>query len=279
MSNSPIEKVSSGASNNYSCDSRRMPTLSGKRPGTSSFDPTNVDKCKSRSIDRSPLSLFLFSNSSSLDRMKNLIEKIMARREEIDSKANAMDAQHDLPVYHRLQDLLTSIISSLKSFSAERRKPFRSLIDLFFRFDRTLAPCLAELALCTSANKEELEEYLQYFERQLSKEFFQHISVLLAEQMASKENRSFVQQLQMNEKVQLVQWFAVEKHRPLFVFDLLTKTLFPEAHEYRQICQDLLRSMRLSEDFLLRKRAMTFTVPWNEQSISKDEQPSASEVS
>ena len=160
------------------------------------------------------------------------------------------------------------------------------MIEIFFRFDPTFSSLLAQLALRIATNKEELEEFLQYFESQLPKEFFQRILMLSAEEICSKENRSFVQQLQPSEQVQFVQWFAVEKRRPLFVFDLLTKTLCLQAKDHREACRDLLRQMRLSDDFILRERAMTYTVPWNDQSTNdgeeidqSDSESSASEMS
>jgi hypothetical protein len=119
---------------------------------------------------------------------------------------NAVDRQHDLPVYRRLREMLTSVLRSLEHASSEKRRSFRFLIQIFFQFDRTLSPLLAQLALLIVTGKEQLEECLQYFESQLSKEFFQHILTFLAERFVTSEGDCpFVWQLQTSEKVQPVQ--------------------------------------------------------------------------
>ena len=159
----------------------------------------------------------------------------------------------------------------------EKRKPFRFLIEIFFRFDSTFASLLAQLALRIATNKEELEEFLQYFESKLPKNVFQRILMLLADGICSSDHGSFIQQLGLNEKVHFVQWFTVEKCRPLFVFDLLTQTHCPQAKDHREACRDLLRQMRLSDDCILRERAMTYTVPWNDPSTNEGEEMDQSE--
>ena len=181
--------------------------------------------------------------------MKNLIEKVMSRREAIDSKANAVDRQHDLPVYRRLRQMFTSLLSSLQRLSTERQKSFHSLIEVFFRFDQTVSPLLTQLTPLIVTHKEKLGES------------FQQILTFLAGPIASPEYCPFVQQLQTSEKLEFIQWFTVEKHRSVLVFDLL-------------------RQLRLSKDLILRQRAMEYNVPWSDQStIDDDGRSSVSEMS
>ncbi|CAF1535427.1 unnamed protein product, partial [Adineta ricciae] len=52
------------------------------------------------------LSCYKHQIDHSLERIIEIIKKVMARRDEIDSKENAIDNRHDLPVYHRVQSLL-----------------------------------------------------------------------------------------------------------------------------------------------------------------------------
>ena len=70
--------------------------------------------------------MFFFLNRSSSDIIIDIIQKIMSRREEIDSKENAIDNQHDLPVYHRIQRILTNLNSHINQFDNEKKLSFRS---------------------------------------------------------------------------------------------------------------------------------------------------------
>ena len=50
-----------------------------------------------------------------------VIEKLHLHREEIDSKENAIDQKHDLPVYRRIKRLLGKLDSYLDDFDDERK--------------------------------------------------------------------------------------------------------------------------------------------------------------
>jgi hypothetical protein len=194
----------------------------------------------------------------------DLIKKMMSRREEIDSKENALDRQHDLPVYHRIQRLLTNLNSHINQFNNQQKIPFRSLTPIILQFDKTLAPQIGKLLIKISQNKEDLEDLLQILQENLSENYFQKIVTQLSILITNEDSCLFIQQLNVDEKLHLAQWFMKEKNRPSFVFDLLKNGVFNQSGVDRELCQDLLRQIRQSQDLYLRQKAMEYTVPWNE---------------
>jgi hypothetical protein len=54
-----------------------------------------------------------------------MIQVLMARREEIDSRDNAVDKQHDLPVYRRVHCLLTLLDEHLDQFNQHKKLSIR----------------------------------------------------------------------------------------------------------------------------------------------------------
>jgi hypothetical protein len=194
----------------------------------------------------------------------DLIKKMMSRREEIDSKENALDRQHDLPVYHRIQRLLTNLNSHINQLNNQQKIPFRSLTPIILQFDKTLAPQIGKLLIKISQNKEDLEDLLQILQENLSENYFQRIVTQLSILITNEDSCLFIQQLNVDEKLHLAQWFMKEKNRPSFVFDLLKNGVFNQSGVDRELCQDLLRQIRQSQDLYLRQKAMEYTVPWNE---------------
>jgi len=213
----------------------------------------------------------------------DLIKKMMSRREEIDSKENALDRQHDLPVYHRIQRLLTNLNSHINQFNNQQKIPFRSLTPIILQFDKTLAPQIGKLLIKISQNKEDLEDLLQILQENLSENYFQKIVTQLSILITNEDSCLFIQQLNVDEKLHLAQWFMKEKNRPSFVFDLLKNSVFNQSGVDRELCQDLLRQIRQSQDLYLRQKAMEYTVPWNEDGAvdgnDNDDQMSVSQES
>ena len=195
----------------------------------------------------------------------------MLQREEIDSKENALDSQHDLPVYHRIEKLLTNLNSNIDQFDSERKIQFRSLGPIVLQFDRTLAPQIATLLIKISQNKEDLEDVLKFLQENLPDNYFQRILVQLAAVLPGANSCPFIQQLDTDGKLELAQWFIQEKNRPLFVFDLLKNDVFDQSGVDRQVRQDLLRQLRSNEDLFLRQQAMEYVVPWNEDGDVDDQ--------
>jgi hypothetical protein len=216
---------------------------------------------------------------SSIDIIINIIQKIISRREEIDSKENGIDNKHDLPVYHRIQRLLNILNSNINQFNNQNKIQFRSLTQIIFQFDKTLSPQIGTLLIKISQNKEDLENIFKFFQENLPENYFQRNLTIFAKLITNKDSCSFVQQLNLDEKLQLAQWFIKEKQRPLFVFDLLKNHVFNQSGLDRQICQDLIQQFRTNEDLFLRQQAMEYTVPWNEDGDVNDEQMSVSEDS
>jgi len=188
----------------------------------------------------------------------------MSHREEIDSKENALDKEHDLPVYHRIQRVLTDLNSHINQFDNEKKNSFRSLTPIILQFDKTLAPQIGTLLIKISQNKEDLENVLKVLQESLTENYFEGILTQLSTLITKKDSCPFIQQLSVDEKLHLAQWFIKEKNWPLFVFDLLKNSVFNQSGVDRQICQDLIRQIRQSEDLYLRQQAMEYTVPWNE---------------
>ncbi|CAF0914505.1 unnamed protein product [Adineta steineri] len=71
----------------------------------------------------------------------DIIKKIMSRREDIDlnENGNGNDNRHDLPVYHRIQRILTILASHIKTFAEKKKVEFHSITPVILQFDKTLA--------------------------------------------------------------------------------------------------------------------------------------------
>ena len=150
----------------------------------------------------------------------------MSCREEIDSKQNAIDNQHDLPVYHRIQQLLTILDSQIGQFDNEKKNSFRSLIPIVLQFDKTLAPLMAILLVKIAQNKEDLEQVLEVLQKDLPEDYFERILTQLSTLIREEDSCPFILQLNPDEKLELAQWFIKEKDRSLLVFDLLKNDVF-----------------------------------------------------
>jgi hypothetical protein len=91
------------------------------------------------------------------------MKTLMSRREEIDSKENAIDKQHDLPVYHRLHRILTILISHIDHFHNTEKLSFRSLAPIVLQFEKTLAPLIGTLLIKIAQNRDDLQSMLMLF--------------------------------------------------------------------------------------------------------------------
>ena len=69
-------------------------------------------------------------NRSSLDVIIDIIQNLMFCQEEINSKENAIDNQHDLPIYRRFDAILTNLYFQINDFDNEEK-----IIVLFFYFN------------------------------------------------------------------------------------------------------------------------------------------------
>ncbi|CAF4091004.1 unnamed protein product, partial [Adineta steineri] len=217
------------------------------------------------------LSVYKQPKTLSSNMVYDIIKKMMSRREEIDSKENAIDNQHDLPVYHRIQSLLAILNSKINDFDNEKKLSFRSLAPVILQFDKTLSPQLAKLLIKITQNKEELEGVLQMFQENLPKNYFERILTDISSEINNSHSSFFIQQLSGDEKLEVAQWFIKEKNRTLFVFDFLKNHVFNDNGVDREKCQNLLREIRKSDDLYLRQQAMEYTVPWKEDGDIADD--------
>ena len=202
----------------------------------------------------------------------------MSCREEIDSKENANDNQHDLPVYHRIQRLLTDLYSNINQYNNDKQLSFHSLTQIIFQFDKTLAPTIGKILIKIAQNKEDIENLLENLQKNLPENYFEHILIELSTLISKEDSCPFIHQLHVEEKLHLAQWFIKEKNRPLFVFDLLKTNVFSQSDIDKEQCQILLKQLRQSENLFLRQQAMEYTVPWNEEGnlTDHDDQQSVS---
>ncbi|CAF1053155.1 unnamed protein product [Adineta ricciae] len=189
----------------------------------------------------------------------------MARRDEIDSKENAIDNRHDLPVYHRVQSLLTTLNNHLEKFDHTRKVSFRAITPIVFQFDKTLAPILGRLLMKTIENKEELEDLFKTLQENLPEKYFEFVLTQLASVIKDNNACAFIHQLDTNEKLQFARWFIKEKNRGLAMFELLKDTVFNQTDADRQQCQELLQQLRQCDNLYIRQQAMEYTVEWKEE--------------
>ena len=195
----------------------------------------------------------------------DVITKLMSRREDIDSKENALDHHHDLPVYRRLHALLTNLMNQIGQFDSETKLAFRCLPSMLLQFDRTLALLVGTFLIQIAVDRDDLQSMLNLLEENLSKDDFESVVIRLGSILPNTRAHSFLQQLTPNEKLNLAQWFIEEKDQGLFVFELLKKQVFSQKDADREQCQRLLRRLRESENLFLRQQALEYTVQWKQK--------------
>lgn len=215
--------------------------------------------------------LLCLFNRSSIDVIIDIIKKIISYREEIDSKQNAIDEQHDLPVYHRIQNILQVLIYHINQFDDEKKVSFRLLCPIILQFDKTVAPLLGKLLIKIAQNKEDIEDALKFLEENLSENYFERVLTNLATCIDETDSCPFLQQSNIDEKLSFAQWFLKEKNRPLFVFDLLKNHIFNQSGFNQEQCRNILQELRQSKDLFLKEQAMTYNVPWKEENTNYDD--------
>jgi hypothetical protein len=194
----------------------------------------------------------------------------MSLREELDSKQNANDNLHDLPVYHRIHCILTKLISYIDQFDDEMKLSLRSFAPVILQFDKTFAVIIGMLLMKIARNRDDLESMLRLLEDNLSGNYFERVLTELTKVFSNKYSScSFIRKLNVNEKFDLAKWFIEEKDQGLFVFDLLKNQVFNQTSVNREQCQNLLRQMRESENFVLRQQALEYTVHWKKKKDKK----------
>ena len=186
----------------------------------------------------------------------------MSYREEIDLKENAINDQHDLPIYHRIHRILTILTSHINQFDNEKKISFRSLAPILLQFDKTFAVPVGTLLIKIAQTRDDLESMLILLQETLPENYFERVLKQLATIISDKYSCPFIKQLNVSEKFDLAQWFIKEKDQGLFVFDLLKNQVFNQSGGGREQRQNLLRQMRQSENLILRQQALEYTVCW-----------------
>jgi hypothetical protein len=141
---------------------------------------------------------------------------------------------------------------------------FHSLTPIILQFDKTLAPLIGTLLIKIAQNKEDLENVLQTLQKDLPQNYFQTVLTQFSTLINKNDSCPFIQQLDVEQKLRLAEWFIKEKDRPLFVFDFLKENVFNQSGIDQERCQNLLRQIRQNQDLFLRQKAMEYTVPWKE---------------
>ncbi|CAF4130372.1 unnamed protein product [Rotaria sordida] len=208
---------------------------------------------------------------SSLDIIIDIITKIMSYRDDIDTKQNAINNQHDLPVYRRIQTILTNLMFKINEFNNEKKIHFRSLIPIFLQFDKVLTPLIGKLLMKIAQNKEDIEDGLKMLQDNLPEVYFERILIELSSFLQKDDYCHFIKHLSVDEKFDLAQWFIMEKNRPLFVFDFLQAYVFNQASIDREKCQNLLRCLRQSKNLTVREKAINYNVPWKDDDVDNDD--------
>ena len=184
----------------------------------------------------------------------------------IDDGKQLESSENDLPVYHRINNLLELFITSIGEIDLEQRLCFRSLALSILQCELTMAGLVGKLLLKLAQNRDDLEEILNSFQQHLPAVYFEHTLIRLASNLgANDDSCPFVQQLSTDEKFQLALWFIHTKNQPLFVFDLLKNQVFNKSSVDKQQCQVLLRQMKQNENLLLRQLVLEYKIPWNNQ--------------
>lgn len=142
---------------------------------------------------------------------------------------------------------------------------FFSFIKIFLQFDKTLAPLIGKVLIKICQNKEQLEEGLKILQDNLTENYFEKILIDLSNVIIERNSCCFIQQLNLEEKLQLSQWFIQEKNRPVLVFNLLKNDIFDQYFIHKQTYINILQQLRLSENLYLKEQSMTYIVPWNEE--------------
>ena len=188
----------------------------------------------------------------------------MLCREEINSKGNAIDQQHDLPVYHRIHQILININSHINEYDDDNKSICRSFILNILQFEKTFAYSIAVILFKIAQNKEDIENILTFFQNNLTPIDFQDLITELSKIISDLDSCPFIQKLNVKEKFDLAQWFIQTKNQPLLVFDLLTGHIFNQLDANREQCQNLLRQLRQNERLIVRTRAIEYVVIWGE---------------
>ncbi|CAF4744611.1 unnamed protein product, partial [Rotaria socialis] len=94
---------------------------------------------------------------SSSNEIIDIIKKLVSIRAEVDSKENAIDNQHDLPVYHRIHRILTILIDRINQFDNEKKLSFRSLAPIILQFDKTFTLTIGTLLIKIAQNRDDLK--------------------------------------------------------------------------------------------------------------------------
>lgn len=224
-----------------------------------------------KQVFKKVLSFYKLFKISTKD-LVDFIQSIINAEKELDSDRNAVDNENDLPIFHRINNLLDLFINSINEIDHEQRLCFRSFALSILQFETTMAMLAGRLLMKLAENKQDLEDILINFQQSLPTVYFEHTLLKLASNLSADDGScSFVQQLSINEKFELALWFINEKNQPLFVFELLRDHVFNKASVNRQQCQVLLHQMRQSKNLLLRQQALEYTVPWKKNEINNND--------
>ncbi|CAF4159623.1 unnamed protein product, partial [Rotaria sordida] len=121
---------------------------------------------------------------------------------------------------------------------------------------------IGKLLIKIAQNKEDIEDILKILQENLSENYFERILTELSTCISKEDSCPFIQQLDVDEKLNLAQWFIKERTRPLLVFDLLINHVFNQAGVDREQCRNLLRHLRQCENLSVQEQAMSYIVPW-----------------
>ena len=198
----------------------------------------------------------------SSDILIDIFQSLMTNRDMIDNVQNAIDSEHDLPVYRRFLSNLDSLTKTISKFTAEHENSLRAIAGLTIQFDVTLAKYAGLILIGLAKTRDDLYAALNNFQHHLSDSYSQQLISEMGTTLDDPSCCPFIGVLSVEEKLTLVQWFSEEKGQDLFVFDLTVNSIFRDSSLPLEVRQELLRRFRKSSNTLLRQKALAYQVNW-----------------
>lgn len=201
--------------------------------------------------------MFLFLNRLPGDKLIELFQSIIARRNEIDSNSNAEEYQ-DLPVFHRIVEWISTLESSAASLKAENEFVIRKIASSSLEFDLTLAEESTKLLLTLVKTKEDFCQIMFDLSKTVGKTYFDHLTENIVHNVREDSScGSILKNLEPEEDLDLVAKF-LEDDSQFLAWSFLRKTLKRGNCDLTRARQ-LLETFRRSENIIIRDKAMHFT--------------------
>ncbi|CAF0896335.1 unnamed protein product [Didymodactylos carnosus] len=211
-------------------------------------------------------------NSSYISRVIQLLNELMTNEKykQIDRDQNALDDYHDLPVYHRIDDLISSIIADIKHYRNDDQiiQQMKQFSQDVLKYNKALAKRTGELLLnlVNSKNiKQDLIAIIEFFKQYLTNETYR--TKVLDGLSRLVEDAPFIEELNIDQKLSLCQDLITSddqsSYQTLLIFDYFTSHVLSEQSVNKDKCRELLRQVRASENMVVNEKAMSYKYKQN----------------